>query len=120
MTQETSRRPMPIRLLIAEDHAVVREGMIFLVTTRFDKEIVGEAEDGVEAIQAIKQKHPQAKILVMNSFAEEEKVLAAIRAGAPVIFSGTRLLEIFSRLSTTHTTARAPYIPRSCVRSSRR
>jgi NarL family two-component system response regulator LiaR len=106
MTQETS--PAPIRLLIADDHAIVREGMNFLATTRSDIEIVGEAEDGleaveladkvdpdvilldlmmprmdgVEAIQAIKQKHPEAKILVMTSFAEEEKVLAAIRAGA--------------------------------------
>ena len=98
----------PVRVLIADDHAIVREGMMFLASTRDDIEIVGAARDGLEAVElaktsnpdvilldlkmprmdgiaaihAIRETDPNARILVMTSFAEEEKVLAAIKAGA--------------------------------------
>lgn len=98
----------PIRIVIADDHAIVREGLSYLVSNRPDIEIVGEAEDGAQAvhlartlqpdvilldlimprmdgiaaINAIKREDPDARILVLTSFAEEEKVFAAIRAGA--------------------------------------
>ena len=106
MTQKTS--DSPIRLIVADDHAIVREGMNFLASTRSDIEIVGEAEDGrqavemagrlkpdvilldlmmpemdgIEAATAICSENPDARILIMTSFAEEEKVFAAIKAGA--------------------------------------
>jgi two-component system, NarL family, response regulator LiaR len=98
----------PIRLLIVDDHAIVREGMNFLASTKPDIEIVGEAEnglqavemaaelrpdvilldlmmpqmDGIEAAGAICAENPEARILIMTSFSEEEKVFAAIKAGA--------------------------------------
>jgi NarL family two-component system response regulator LiaR len=98
----------PIRLFIADDHAIVREGLRFLAATNPEIEIIGEAEDGAEAvrlalelmpdvivldllmprmdgiaaIKAIKREHSEARILVLTSFAEEEKVFAAIKAGA--------------------------------------
>jgi NarL family two-component system response regulator LiaR len=98
----------PIRLLIADDHAIVREGQRALIETEPDMAVVGEAVDGVEAvdmarslepdvilldllmprkggveaIQEIKAHNPEARILVLTSFAEDEKVYAAIRAGA--------------------------------------
>jgi NarL family two-component system response regulator LiaR len=97
-----------IRILIADDHAIVREGVSSLVANRPDIEIVGEAEDGAQAVQlarthrpdvilldlvmprmdgiaaihAIKREDPEARILVLTSFAEEERVFAAIKAGA--------------------------------------
>jgi NarL family two-component system response regulator LiaR len=97
-----------IRILIADDHAIVREGVSSLVSIRDDMEIVAEAEDGAQAAQlarelqpdvilldlvmprmdgivainAIKRENPDARILVLTSFAEEEKVFAAIKAGA--------------------------------------
>ena len=97
-----------IRILIADDHAIVREGMNHLIDGRPDLEIVAEAADGAEAvslsqrhqpdvilidlmmprldgiaaIKAIKRDDPQARILVLTSFAEDEKVFAAIKAGA--------------------------------------
>jgi NarL family two-component system response regulator LiaR len=102
---ETGRK---IRVVIADDHAIVREGLNHLISNRPDIEIVGEAEDGAQAvhlartlqpdvvlldlimphmdgiaaIDAIKREDPDARILVLTSFAEEEKVFAAIRAGA--------------------------------------
>ena len=97
-----------IRVLIADDHAVVREGLRSLIGYQPDMEVVGEAEDGVqavlraralrpdvilldlvmprlgglEAIQEIKGKDPQARILVLTSFAEDDSVFPAIKAGA--------------------------------------
>jgi len=97
-----------IRILIADDHAVVREGLRALIGTVPEMEVVGEARDGVEAVfkarslqpdvilldlvmprqdgiealADIKRDNPEARILVLTSFAEDEKVFAAIKAGA--------------------------------------
>ena len=97
-----------IRILIADDHTVVREGLRALIETEPGMELVGEAtdgeeaveraqalrpdvilmdlmmprKDGIEAIGEIKQENPDAGILVLTSFAEDEKVFAAIKAGA--------------------------------------
>jgi NarL family two-component system response regulator LiaR len=97
-----------IRILIADDHAVVREGLRSIICSQPGMHVVGEASDGIEAvlkarslqpdvivldlvmpgqdgIQAIgqiKQGNPAARILVLTSFAEDEMVLAAIKAGA--------------------------------------
>jgi NarL family two-component system response regulator LiaR len=97
-----------IRILIADDHAIVREGLRALIGTKPDMELVGEAadgveavlkarslqpdvilldlvmprKDGIEAIGEIKRENPEARILVLTSFAEDEKVFPAIQAGA--------------------------------------
>ena len=97
-----------IRILIADDHAVVREGLRALIGTVPEMEVVGEAKDGVEAVfkarslqpdvilldlvmprqdgiealADIKRDNPEARMLVLTSFAEDEKVFAAIKAGA--------------------------------------
>jgi two-component system, NarL family, response regulator LiaR len=98
----------PIRILICDDHAVVREGLKALIELRPDMQVVGEAadgvegvfkalslhpdvilmdlvmprKDGIEAIREIKRQDPGARILVVTSFAEDEKVFPAIKAGA--------------------------------------
>jgi NarL family two-component system response regulator LiaR len=97
-----------IRVLIVDDHAIVREGQRALIDTEPGMEVVGEAvdgfeavaladslqpdvilldlhmprKDGIEAIEEIKALNPDACILVLTSFTEDEKVYAAIKAGA--------------------------------------
>lgn len=97
-----------IRILIADDHAVVRKGLITLIASEPGMEVVGEAADGIEAvlkvrslkpdvilldmimprqngieaIRQIKQEDPQARILVITSFAEDQMIFPAIKAGA--------------------------------------
>ena len=97
-----------ICILIADDHAVVREGLRALITTKPGMEVVGEAADGIEAIsqarslqpdvilldmvmphkdglqaiKEIKQQNPKTRILVLTSFDDDERVFSAIKAGA--------------------------------------
>jgi NarL family two-component system response regulator LiaR len=97
-----------IRILIVDDHAVVREGLRALIDVNPEMELAGEAVDGVEAVQKarslhpdlilldlmmprksgldaigeIKEENPDARILVLTSFAEDDKVFPAIKAGA--------------------------------------
>jgi NarL family two-component system response regulator LiaR len=97
-----------IRILIVDDHLVVREGLRALIDAQPDMELVGEAADGVEAVQKarslqpdvilldlvmprkggldaigeIKEENPDMRILVLTSFAEDDKVFPAIKAGA--------------------------------------
>ena len=102
MTEQT------IRILIADDHPVVRKGLKALLNTEPGLEVVGEAadgeqavtkastlkpdvilmdlsmprKDGVQAISEIRQEVPGVKILVLTSFAEDKRIIAAIEAGA--------------------------------------
>jgi len=102
MTEQT------IRILIADDHPVVRKGLKALLNTEPGLEVVGEAadgeqavtkastlkpdvilmdlsmprKDGVQAISEIRQEVPGVKILVLTSFAEDRRIIAAIEAGA--------------------------------------
>ncbi len=98
----------PIRVLLVDDHAVVRRGLRGFLELLKDFDVVGEAENGregvsaadrlvpdvvlmdllmpemggLEAIAAIKQAHPEIEIVAVTSFIEEEKVTSALEAGA--------------------------------------
>lgn len=97
-----------IRVLIAEDQTVVREGLVAILSFQSDIEVVGQAEDGIQAVDLVKQTRPdvilldlkmprqdglttipkilevfpEARILVVTSFDEGERVFQAIKAGA--------------------------------------
>ena len=99
---------MRIRVLIADDQALVRSGFRLVVETRDDLEVVGEAENGAEAVRLTAELEPDvilmdirmpeidgieatrqvvasgsaARILVLTTFDVDEYVYAAIRAGA--------------------------------------
>ncbi len=105
---ETPKQIESIRILITDDHAVVREGLRTLIGTEPGMEVVGEAVDGLEAlemacklrpdvtlldmmmprmdgleaIKEIKRECPETRILVLTSFSEDDQVFPAIKAGA--------------------------------------
>lgn len=97
-----------IRVLIVEDHTVVRDGLKALLSVAEGIQVVGEAQDGVEAVQRagelkpdvivldlimprmdgvqatveIKKQNPDTRILVLTSFSENHQIFSAIKAGA--------------------------------------
>ncbi len=97
-----------IRILVVDDHAIIRKGLRAMLETVPDMELVGEAADGEQAlkmnddlqpdvilmdlmmpgmdgiacIKAIKSRSPRAQILVLTNFAGEDMVFPAIKAGA--------------------------------------
>ena len=97
-----------IRIMLVDDHAVVRSGLSAFLSVQTDMELVGEAEngeqavtraeilkpdvilmdlmmpemDGVAATQAIKKRHPGIQIIALTSFQEDQLVQNALKAGA--------------------------------------
>jgi NarL family two-component system response regulator LiaR len=98
----------PVRVLVVDDHVVVRRGIRALLSTDSGLRVVGEAAngaqairaaadlspdvilmdlvmpevDGIEAVKQIKAHEPSARILVLTSFSTDDKVLPALKAGA--------------------------------------
>jgi two-component system, NarL family, response regulator LiaR len=98
----------PIRVLLVDDHAVVRKGLRALLDRESGIEVMGEAEDGEQALRAagrlhpdvilmdlempgiggieatrrISETHPDTKVVVLTSHASEEDVFPALKAGA--------------------------------------
>ena len=104
LLDETTRK---IKVLVADDHAVVREGIRALVTLQKDMKIIGEAIDGKDAVDKVVQLVPdvvlmdivmpgmsgieatrrstkmqQSKVLMLSQYDDEENVLASTQAGA--------------------------------------
>lgn len=98
----------PIRVLVADDHPILREGVAAILSLQKDMEVAAEAEtgaqavqlyddlrpdivlmdlrmpgmNGVEAIEKIRRAHPEARIIVLTTYSGDAKALEAMRAGA--------------------------------------
>ncbi len=102
------KKPQPIRLLVADDHLIVRLGLVTLIERQRDMRVVAEASSGrqavelfaahhpdvtlmdlrmpglggVEAIETIRAQDPQARIIILTIHKGDEAVYRALRAGA--------------------------------------
>ena len=105
-----------IKVLLADDHPMVLKGLTFFLKTQADIEVIGEAHNGEEALQFVRQQspdvvlmdlsmpvmdgiettkqlhlaYPDVKVIILTSFADQDHVLPAIKAGA----SGYQLKDV--------------------------
>jgi len=118
-----------IRILIADDHEMVREGLAGMLNTQGDLEVVGTAYDGLDAvrqaealepdvtlmdldmpnmngavaIRQIRERRPEARIVVLTAYDTDERILDAIEAGAQgYILKGTPRDELFRAVRVVH------------------
>ncbi len=123
MTQET------IRVLVVEDHNVVRQGLVALLKAVDGLEVVGEAADGVEAIaqfrehqpaitlidlrlprmggveviQRIRVESPQARFIVLTTYDGDEDIYRALKAGAKAyLLKGMTSEELIATIQAVH------------------
>jgi NarL family two-component system response regulator LiaR len=118
-----------IRVLIADDHAVVRRGLRTFLELQDDIEVVAEAEDGdaaieaaehatpdvalidlvmprvdgIEAIRGIRERSPVTRVIVLTSFLDDDKLLPAVQAGAAgYLLKDVQPQELVSAIRTVH------------------
>ncbi len=118
-----------IRVLIADDHAVVRQGLRTFLDLQEDFEVVAEAADGAEAVAAavehtpdivlvdlvmpnvdgiealreLRDRVPSARAIVLSSFIDDEKLLPAVRAGAAgYLLKDVQPQELVDAIRTVH------------------
>ena len=120
---------MTIRVLIADDHAVVRQGLRTFLELQDEIEVVGEAADGAEALELVQRTEPDValldlvmprlggleairriravapdtRVLVLTSFADDDTVLPALRAGAAgYLLKDVQPPELVGAIRTVH------------------
>lgn len=119
----------PIRLLIVEDHHVVRQGLVALLSSVPEVEVVGQASDGLEAIDSfralqpditlmdlqlpklggavaisrIRAEFPQARFIVLTTYDGDEDIFRALQAGARAyLLKGMTVEELLSTIHDVH------------------
>jgi DNA-binding NarL/FixJ family response regulator len=118
-----------IRVVIADDHAVVRQGLRTFLDLQDDIEVVGEAADGAEAVElaerlepdvalvdlvmpgvdglealrSLRERSPRTRAIVLSSFIDDEKLFPAIRAGAAgYLLKDVQPQELVAAIRTVH------------------
>jgi NarL family two-component system response regulator LiaR len=118
-----------IRVLIADDHAVVRQGLRTFLDLQADIDVVGEAADGEEAVavaaehapdvilldlvmprldgigalRRLREAAPAASVIVLTSFGEDERLFTALRAGASgFLLKDVEPAELVRSIRTAH------------------
>jgi DNA-binding NarL/FixJ family response regulator len=119
----------PIRIVVADDHPVVRDGLVAILSTRRDIEVVGEAGSGPDTVRAVAELRPDVllldlempemdgvavlhrlhelgsdvRVIVFTAFDTDERILAAVRAGAQgYLLKGVPRNEIFEAIHVVH------------------
>jgi DNA-binding NarL/FixJ family response regulator len=118
-----------IRILVADDHPVVRDGLVAILSTQSDFEVVGEAGngaeaieraitlrpdvmlldlempelDGVEVLRRLAQSNPEVRVIVFTAFDTDERILGAVQAGAQgYLLKGAPRKELFEAVRVVH------------------
>jgi DNA-binding NarL/FixJ family response regulator len=118
-----------IRILVADDHPMLREGLVAVLSTQPDFDVVGEAADGSEAVRLAESLGPdvilldlempdvdgiaalerlrdsgsEARAIVFTAYDTDERILGALRAGARgYLLKGASRAEIFGAIRTIH------------------
>lgn len=118
-----------IRILVADDHPVVRDGLIAILSTQPDFEIIGKAEtglevieqarllqpdvilldlempemDGVEALRHLRKVNPHIRAIAFTAFDTDERIVGAVQAGAQgYLLKGAPREEIFNAVRVVH------------------
>jgi len=129
MTEAKSQSPEAIRILIAEDHQVVRQGFIALLGMVEGFTVVAEAANGAQAVElyrrhrpdvtlmdlrmpglggvetilTIRKEFPEARIIVLTTFDGDEDIFRAIQAGAKsYMLKGMSVDELIDAIQTVH------------------
>ena len=116
-----------IRILIADDHPVVRDGLVAMLSTQGDFQVIGEAAtgretvsralelrpdvllldlempdmDGVHALEEIRRQFPGIQVIVLTAFDTDERILSALKSGASgYLLKGVPRQEIFHAIRT--------------------
>ena len=119
----------PIRILVVEDHPIVRQGLIALLSVVEGVEVVGQAADGAEAvrqfdathpdvtlvdlrlpkmsgvevIQRVRSKHAQARFIVLTTYDGDEDIYRALQAGARAyLLKGMTTEELITTIRAVH------------------
>ncbi len=120
---------MPIRILVADDHPIVRDGLVAVLSTQPDFEVVGEAADGrqvveqalafqpdvilldlempevdgVQALEQLRKLGQSVRAVVFTAFDTDERILSALRAGAKgYLLKGAPREELFNAVRVVH------------------
>ena len=118
-----------IKILVADDHPMLREGLVAVLDTQDDFEVVGEASDGEEvvrlagelrpdvilldlempgtdgvaALERLREAGSEARTVVFTAYDNDERILGSLRAGARgYLLKGASRQEIFSAIRTVH------------------
>ncbi len=129
MSENIAPAAAKVRIMIVEDHHIVRQGFMALLQTIADFEIVAQAADGeqavtlfhehtpdvtlmdlrlpgiggVETITRIRQTHPEARIIVLTTFDGDEDIYRALQAGARgYLLKGMDIAELIEAIRTVH------------------
>jgi DNA-binding NarL/FixJ family response regulator len=118
-----------IRILLVDDHPVVRDGLVAMLGTQPDIAVIGEAAsgpeavrralelrphvllldlelpgfDGVEVIRRVRAQAPEVRVVVLTAFDRDEQIVGAIRAGAEgYLLKGAPREELFRAIRVVH------------------
>jgi DNA-binding NarL/FixJ family response regulator len=120
---------MTIRIVVVDDHPIVRDGLVAVLSTQPDFEVVGEASsgpeaiqqvraiqpdvilldlempgmDGVETLQCLRDIDPAVRVIVFTAFDTDERIVKAVQAGAQgYLLKGVPRDEIFNAIRVVH------------------